>query len=118
VVLIWLTGCGPGKLDVSQTIDLGVGDAKAIELSAQPKPQTINVEFSSSAGEISVYLFKEADAKGEDGLIGSNPAKALEKKNGKSGSFSAEVPENTPTRVIFRGATAPTKVDVKINNKK
>jgi hypothetical protein len=120
VGLVSLTGCRPGKLDETRTLSLG-GDvvAQGLDLPAQSKPQTINIEFSSSAGEVSVYLFKEDDAKGEDGLTSANPTKAIAKKtNSKGDSFSAEVPPNTSTRVIIRGGGNKTDVTIKVTNQK
>jgi hypothetical protein len=118
--LVFLTGCGAGKLDETRTLSLDVGDAaKSIDLQAQSKPQTINVEFSSTGSEVSVYLFKEEDAKGEDGLTSANPTKALAKKtNSKGDSFSAEVPPNTATRLIVRSGGSKTDVKLKITNQK
>ena len=108
-------GCGPGKVNVAKTIDLESGEGKSIDLPAVTKPQTINVEFTSSDADIYVYVCKEEDAKGDDGLM-VTPKNSLAKAHGKSGTLSAEVPERTPTRVIFRGADKKTKVDVKVHN--
>ena len=111
-----LAGCGPGKLNENKTLSIDTGEAKGLDLPAVSKPQKINVEFSSSEGEVSVYIFKEEDAKGEDGLIASDPKKALAFKRGKADSFSADVPENTATRVIVRNATKKTDVQLKVTN--
>jgi len=117
VGVLCLTGCGPGKLDQSRSWEIDNGEAKAIDLPAIAKPQNIKVEFTSSDSDVYVLLVKEADAKGDEGLMDiSNGAKALGKKDGKSGDFTAEIPENTPTRVIVRGAQKKTKVDLKITN--
>ncbi len=113
-----LPGCGPAKLNESRTIELDSGDAKAIDLDGQHKAQTVTVEFSSPNAEVSVYLFKADDAKGDDGLLGADPSKALAMKKGKSDTLSAEVPADTPTRVILRNATEKTSVNVKISNQK
>jgi hypothetical protein len=115
--LLFLAGCGPAALNVSKTLDLETDEARAIDLDAQSKPQKITVEFKSSEGDVSVFLFKEEDAKGDEGLLTSDPTKAIEKKKGKEDSFSADVPANTPVRVIVRGAAKKTKVDVKVTNK-
>jgi hypothetical protein len=113
---LFLAGCGPSKLNENRKLEVEDGEAKAIDLPAVSKPQKVNVEFSSSEGEVSVYLFKAEDAKGDEGLLGSDPKKALASKKGKSDSFSADVPENTATRVIVRGAAKKTEVQFKITN--
>jgi hypothetical protein len=112
-----LAGCGPAKLNVEKTLDLEPGEAKSIDLDAQSKPQKITVDFKSSEGDVSVLLFKEADAKGDDALLDADQAKAIEKKKGKEDSFTADVPENTAVRVIIRGAAKTTKVTLKVTNK-
>jgi hypothetical protein len=111
-----LLGCGPSKLNESKSWELDSGDARALDLPAVSKAQKVNIEFSSSEGEISVYVFKEEDAKGDDGLFGSDSKKALAFKKAKSDTFSADVPENTATRVIVRGIDKKTKVTLKVTN--
>ena len=111
-------GCGPGKLNESRTWEMGREDVKALDLPAVAKPQTIKVEFTSSDADVEVCLFKEADAKGDAGLSQATTDKALGKANGKGGNFSAEVPENTATRVVAREAKGKTKVDIKVTNQK
>lgn len=115
--LFAVVGCGPAKLNESRSLALDSGEAKAIDLPAVSKAQNVTVEFTSSAGEVTVFLFSEADAKGGDGLLLSDPKKALGQKQGKEGSFTAEVPANTPARVIVRKASAKTEVNVKVTNK-
>ncbi len=116
--LLSATGCGPAKLNQSQTVNLDTGDTKAIDLNAQPKPQKITVEFASSAGDVSVFVYKEADAKGEAGLLNAdvNKAKALATKKSKGETFTVDVPENTAVRVIFQ-ADKKADVTVKLTNK-
>jgi hypothetical protein len=118
VASIGLAGCGPAKLDVNKTYTLDVGEAQAIDLPAIPKPQKITVEFSATAGDVTVLVFKESDAKGTDGLLDADLGKSLGKKTGKSDSFTVDVPENTATRVIARGATKKTDVTLKVTNTK
>lgn len=114
-----LPGCGPGKLDETKNWTLEPGEGRAIDTPAQPKPQTITVEFESSAAPIDVLVFKAADARGDDGIIEAAADKALGAKRGeKSGSFSAEVPENTPTRVVARGARTKTELKLHVTNRK
>ena len=50
-------------------------------------------------------------------MLGVDAAKSLGKQKGKSGSFTAEIPENTATRVVVREASKKTKVDLKVTNK-
>lgn len=112
-----LPGCGPGKLDQSRTWELDGGESRALDLPAVSKPQKINVEFSSSEGDVSAFVFKEEDAKGEDGLRNAdiNAKKAIVYKTSKADTLSADVPENTPTRVIIF-AKQKTTVNLKVTN--
>lgn len=121
IALIWVSGCGPGKLNETRTWELEGDETRAIDLPAQTKPQTITVEYSSPE-EVTVYVFKEEDARGEEGLLNApaNSKKCLppSPKRGKSESFSVDIPENTATRVVVRPSGKATKVDLKITNKK
>jgi len=112
-----LPGCGPGKLEESRTWDLDGGEARALDLPAVSKPQKINVEFTSSEGDVSAFVFKEEDVKGEDGLRNAdiNAKKAIASKTSKGETFSADVPENTSTRVIIF-AKRKTTVNLKVTN--
>ena len=114
---LFLAGCGPAKLNESRTWDLDGGEARGLDLPAISKPQKINVEFSSTDGEVSVYVFKEEDAKGEEGLMNAdtNAKKALAYKTSKGETFSADVPENTATRVIAF-TRRKTTVNLKVTN--
>lgn len=117
VALLWLTGCGPARLNETRTWTLdGDTSARALDLPAQPKPQTINVEFSAPSNDVGVYLFKAEDAKGEDGIAYADPKKALGGKKGKEDSFSVEVPANTATRLITRWTGKATEVTFKVTN--
>jgi hypothetical protein len=115
--VLFLAGCGPAKLNESRTWDLDSGEARGLDLPAISKPQKINVEFSSTDGEISVYVFKEEDAKGEEGLMNAdtNAKKALAYKTSKGETFSVDVPENTATRVIAF-SRRKTTVNLKVTN--
>ncbi len=117
--LFLATGCGPAKLNETKTLSVEPGAPVAVDLAAQPKPQKVTVEYSS-AEDVTVLVMKEADAKGEEGLINAdiptNKAKALASKKGKGETFTADVPENTAVRVIFSG-NKTTKVNVKLTNK-
>ena len=115
---LFLAGCGPAKLN--QTKSLALDNeymVRSIDLDAQPKPQKITVEFNSSDGDVEVFVFKEEDAKGQSGLESFDPKKAVASKKGKQDTFVAEVPENTPVRVIVQGSGKKTNVEVKLNNK-
>jgi hypothetical protein len=119
MLFLFLQGCGPAKLDVTKTYELSPGDAKALELPAQPVAQTIHVEFTSTADKVSVFLYKEADAKGENGFTSADSTKALGKVlDSKGDKFSAEVPANTATRLIVYSGPRTTSVTVTVNNKK
>jgi hypothetical protein len=109
-------GCGPSKLNETKTWEMDGGDAKALDLPAVSRPQKINVEFNSSDADIYVYLFKEEDAKEDEGILGADAKKALDFKKGRSGSFSVDVEANTATRVIVRGVQGKTTVTLKVNN--
>jgi hypothetical protein len=118
--ILGLAGCGPARLNETRTWSLTSGtSARALDLPAQPKPQTITVEFSSTANEVSVYLFKADDAKGEDGIAFADSKLALGgKSKSKGDSFSAEVPANTATRLIARSGGRDTEVTIKVTNQK
>ncbi|HEY1189823.1 MAG TPA: hypothetical protein VGE74_19395, partial [Gemmata sp.] len=109
--LFAFAGCGPAKLNISEKYPLEAGLPKGIDLTAQPKPQKITVEFTSSAGEVSAFVFKTSD-----GEIWEEPEnnkdKALATKKGASGTFSVDVPANTATRVVF-WSLKKTEVNVK-----
>lgn len=117
--LLALSGCGAAKLDVTKTLVVDVGEAKSIDLDSQPKPQTVTVEFESAASPVSVYVFKSSDAPKDDDLFTANATKAIgSKKDEKSGSLAVDVPENTPTRIVFRGAKSKTDVKAHVTNRK
>jgi hypothetical protein len=113
-----LAGCGPAKLDVSKSWKLEPGEARSVDVAGQSKPQTINVEFKSSAGDVTVCVFKEADCKTDDDLLDTPTSKAIVSKKGKGESFTADVPENTPVRVVARNPSETSTVDLKVTNKK
>jgi hypothetical protein len=109
-----LSGCGPAKLNQTKTLSVDVGEARAIDLDGQPKPQKVNVKYSSPE-EVSVLVFKEVDARGDD-MLDAGEGKALGKSKGKDGTFSVDVPENTPVRVVVRGSPKKTDVKLEITN--
>jgi hypothetical protein len=113
-----LAGCGPAKLDASKSWKLEPGEARSIDVGAQSKPQTITVEYASSAGEVTVCVFKEADCKTDDDLLDTPTSKAIVSKKGKGESFTADIPENTAVRVVARNPSETSNVDLKVTNKK
>ncbi|MDB5309919.1 MAG: hypothetical protein JWO38_4121 [Gemmataceae bacterium] len=118
VGLLALSGCGPGKLDETKnwTLDPNDSPAHALILSAQPKPQTVTVEYDSTAGEISVGVFKDADAKSLDTIQWS---KAIKTETGKkSGTLVVDIPENTATQVVIGDSAKKTDVKVHVTNMK
>ncbi len=116
--LFGLAGCGPPKLDEKRTIELDGGtEIKSIDLPSIKKPQKVTVEFTADA-EVAVAIFKESDVP-EGNLFAASKDKALAitDKPAKSGSISAEVPENTATRVLF-ASKEKAKVDAHVTNRK
>jgi len=111
-----LIGCGPSKLNENKTWEMDTGEGKALDLPAVSQKQTVTVEFSSSDGDVSVYLFKEEDAKGEDGILGSEKSKALKAVRSKGETFTQEIEPNTATRVIVRSVEKKTTVKLKVTN--
>jgi hypothetical protein len=111
------TGCGPARLKEEKTYSMEVGDAQRIELEPITKPQKLTVEFSSSAAEVSVYLIKDFKP-GDSAADMPQKAQILAKAQGKEGTLSADVPENTATRIIIRDPRAKTDVTVKLTNEK
>jgi hypothetical protein len=112
-----LAGCGPAKLNENKSYTLTPGDAQSLDLPAISQAQKITVEFTSSAVNVNVHIIK--DFKDRDGLD-APPSKnqTLAEKQGKEGSFAVDVPANTATRVIVRGANAKTEVTLQLTNSK
>ena len=102
-----MTADGPITLD----------EPKIVLLDAQSKPQNITVEFESTDSPVTVLLIKDSDLDKDDEGGFAAPKKALAFKQGeKSGSFTAEVPANTATRVVVRSSNK-TNVKLHITNK-
>jgi hypothetical protein len=108
-VLLLAAGCGAKKLNETKTLTLDkeVG-ARSLDLPAPKKDIKVAVDFASSDGEVTVLVFKEADA---PDLIEADGGKALARKKGKADNFVADVPAGTAVRVVVRGHTAA-KTDV------
>jgi hypothetical protein len=113
VALSSLAGCA-AKLNEVRSYTVKPEEGEGFVIPSQGKAQTISIEFTAD-NDVTVLLFKAADAKGND-AVDADEKKALGFKKGKSGSFTADVPENTETRLVVRGATKTTKVDVKVKN--
>ena len=112
-----LSGCGPAKLDQNSKfmIDAHGTPGHIVELSAQPQPQAITVEFDSSTTEVTVALFKTSDEVYPEKI---DLAKAIKGAKGKSGKFTADVPANTETKVVVGEASKSTEVKLHITNRK
>jgi hypothetical protein len=113
VALLVLAGC-TAKLNEARSYTVEPGLADGFFIPSQPKPQTISIEFTAD-NDVTVLLFKAADAKGDDAVM-ADEKKALGFKQGKSGSFTVDVPENTETRFVVRATAKAAKVDVKVKN--
>ena len=115
--LLLLAGCGPARLNENHTFPLEPQNTRSFDLAAISQPQTVTVDFKSSAADVSVYVIK--DAKEGDGLNEPPPKeKTLASKQGREGKFAAEVPANTATRVLVRGADKKTEVTLALTNSK
>jgi hypothetical protein len=120
-VLLVATGCGPKPINESKTLTLDTQTpASALLVPAQKKAVKLTVEFTSSAGDVSIHVFKDSDIKDDEAMTTVESSKALASgKRGKEGTFTADVPENTATRVVVRQHTAAkTEVTVKVSTAK
>ncbi|MCS7020724.1 MAG: hypothetical protein NZU63_02715 [Gemmataceae bacterium] len=116
VLMMLCVGCGPGRLNVEKKYSMDVGDARAIELEPQSKPQKIQVEYSTSDGEARVLVFRAEDAAGDQGMLEAPASRALGSHRGSSGSFSVDLPANTKARVVIRDLTKKADVTIKVTN--
>jgi hypothetical protein len=114
--VVLLGGCGPARLNVDKKYTMDVGDARAIDLEAQAKPQKVNVEFSVSEGEARVLVFRAEDAKGDEGILEAPASKALGSQRGSTGNFTVDLPPNTRARVVIRDLTKKADVTIKVTN--
>ncbi len=113
----FLAGCGPAKLDTETKLTVEPLGAGSLVLEPQSKPQTITVEFSSAASDVTVYLIKSEDKDEELKVVPSKDV-TLGKKSGKNGSFATDVPANTRTRVLVLDAKKMTDVTLHVTNRK
>lgn len=109
-------GCGPARLDQNQTAEISPGSPKLYDLPAVPQPQTVTVEYDSSAGPVEIGIYRATD---EEDAETVRPDKALKHAKGESkGSISAEVPANTATRVAVGALKGKTSVKLHMTNRK
>lgn len=114
--VVLATGCGPGKLDLQESYKLADG-AQILKLDAQPKPQTLRVQFESSNSPITVLVARASDLKKDEDADVIMPKDALGfKKDEQSGELAVEVPANTATWVILRNPRKETTVKVHLTN--
>ncbi len=114
-----VVGCTrAAKLEVTRNYDLSPGEAQALELDPQPKPQKLTIDFKSTEGDVLVLVFKDTDVKDEDAMLTADPKKALAQKKGKADTLTADVPESIGTKIVVREAQKKTKVELKVSNKK
>ncbi len=116
-VLVVATGCGPKPINENKTFTLDTQvSAAGMVIPAQKKATKLTVEFTSSTGDVAVYLFKQSDVP-TDEAMGEVPSdKKLGSKRGKSETFTVDVPENTAVRLVVREHTAAkTEVAVKVS---
>jgi hypothetical protein len=117
VGLVALSGCGPARLEETKTLAADPAESPYLELPAQPVPQTIKVEYDSSACEVDIGLYKASEVReGNEGH--ADVKKAMKGESGKkSGSFSVDVPEKTATKLIINSAKVKTNVKVHLTNR-
>jgi hypothetical protein len=115
LVLLVVIGCGPAKLNESRTYPMVPGTPQGFDLPVIGKAQTLTVEFTSSAADVSVYVVKDPPAEMDD-----KPAAAsvLATGSGKGGTVTAAVPASTAVRVMVGGAKGKTDVVLKVTNAK
>ena len=114
VLVSGLAGCSAPKLEQSKDYEMDAGSYQDMILDKQSKPQKITVEFSSTAGSVTVGAYKAEDAKN---ITNTDPKKALTEQNGKQGTLNFEVPANTETHIII-GSNGKTQVKVSVTNQK
>jgi hypothetical protein len=111
-------GCGPAPLNESRNYDLAVGEARAMMLSPQPKPQKLTVTFSSTEGDVNVLVFNESDLPNEEAQLTVDAKKAIASKKGKSETFTVDVPAKTSPAIVVRDAAKKTQVSLSVTNRK
>jgi hypothetical protein len=116
LALLLAAGCGPAKLNESRTYPMAPGTPAGFDLPVIGKAQTLTVEFTSSAADVSVFVVKNPPAEMDDAPPAATSV--LGTATGKSGTVTAAVPAQTPVRVMVSGAKAKTDVVLKVTNAK
>lgn len=107
-------GCGK-KIEVDENYtDIKLGDVRATSFQGLPNDITVTVEFTSTKANVTVAVFKAADV---PVLENASATRAIERKTGKEGSFTAEVPKDTPFKIIVLEPAGSTEVRVKARSK-
>lgn len=106
------------KLDASRKVELESAETYAFWLAAEPAPQVVTVEFTSSDCPVSVSVFNASDPSGKDAFLAGDTNKAIATTTAKSGKLVAAVPARTEVWVLVGGVTKNTSVDVKLSNDK
>ncbi len=101
-------------MDRSYTLD--VGEARAIDLDPQSKPQKIQIEFTASDGQVEVLMFKKEDVPNDQAMLDVSSDKALARQKGASGNLSVDLPEKTAARIVIRNPSKKAEVKVKVKN--
>lgn len=115
LVLLVAAGCGPAKLNESRTYSMVPGIPQGFDLPVIGKNQTLTVEYTSSAADVSVYVVKDPSGEMDDQPA---PASVIASASGKTGTFTAVVPAKTAVRVMVGGAKGKTDVNLKVTNAK
>lgn len=115
LVLLFAAGCGPAKLNESRNYAMQPGTPQGFDLPVIGKAQTLTIEYTSSAADVSVYVVKDPPAEMDD-----KPAAAsvIATATGKTGTVTAAVPASTAVRVMVSGAKGKTDVVLKVTNAK
>jgi len=114
LVLLFVVGCGPAKLNESRNYSMVPGTPQGFDLPVIGKAQTLTVEFTSSAADAAVFVVKGPPAEMDE-----KPAAAsvLATGTGKSGTVTAAVPAKTAVRVQVT-AKGKTDVTLRVTNAK
>lgn len=115
LLVLWC-GCGPPRLSVDKSYTLDVGEARAIDLDPQSKPQKIQIEFTASDGQVEVLMFKKEDVPTDQAMLDAASDKALARQKGPSGSLSVDLPEKVAARIVIRNPSKKAEVKVKVKN--
>lgn len=112
--LLAATGCGAGKLDVTQTAEPSPGNPKIYDIDAASGAQTVTVEYDSDPAPVEIGIFKAADADEAELL---RPDKALKyEKGNQKGKISAEVPSGSGAKVVVGSLKGKTSVKLHMTN--